>query len=183
MIWYEIANYARPNIKAEIARGEYTYVANHYLPEKLRDAIHQDLVNRDLKYLRVTKLKPNEKVYIDLGGMVMADRHIRSIDIDGVSIQIPSSHIPMALPHIVGSTFRTLSGIRYYKHHFWFRRCICLLEDQHDRFVTHLREILPECEAIEAAENELFNKRISQIPAKYTAAIPMRPVKIKKGKA
>lgn len=180
MTWYEIANYARPTNKRELARGQYDYISNHYLPEPLLLYVRNDLKSRGLKYLRVRALKHNQPVCIDVGGMIMTDRDERLIEIDDIKIHFPTGRCLEILRHFEESKLRRIPGIlSYYKTHFWFRRSICFFPRQQKFMIQQLKDMLPECEAIAAIENEEFNRRIKRIPVPH--AIQPRPVRMQKG--
>jgi hypothetical protein len=135
---------------------------SHATPERLHEMIMADLRARGavgLKSMVIT-----EPVGIELGGMCMDGRHERILMVDDLSIQVPSGHVSGLLMIAEAARLREELSTPYYKLHYWFSRCLVLTPEQHTIWVAQLRGCLAECEAIESAENDEFNRRFSENP-------------------
>lgn len=168
MRWYWVHNSSKALVS--------DLMVSHVVPEPLRDTVVKNLRGRFEHVL----VRPMKKVWIDLGGVTMVDRHEQTIEIDGVKLYVPSSHVSNAIEWIEKFPVRNEIGRKYYKIHFWMR-CVCLTPVQREKFLKELRAVLPECKAIEAAENAEFNRRLVDNPHPHLRLNP-RPVGVKVGK-
>lgn len=147
---------------------------SHATPEPLHEMIMADLRAREATGLK-SELITNE-VHMELGGMCSATRHERTLVVDGLSIHVPSGHVSGMLAIAESSKLREELSTPYYKLHYWFERCLVLTPEQYQIWLAQLRGCLAECEAIESAENEDFNRRFSEMPSPRVR-VKKRPVK------
>ena len=148
---------------------------SHALPETLSAAIIDDLQGRD--FLIDYTTKETEEFCIDMPGMCMVDRSYHTFEIDGVSISIPSSEVSIFHEKLGRREERIADGKPYYKLHGWLC-CIVFTPDQREQMLSAMLAALPECEAIESAENAEFNSRMDKINKDKVRVITKpRPVK------
>ena len=154
--------------------GGDNYYKSHALPETLSAAIIDDLKSRGLGEYTT---KETEEFLIDMPGMCMVDRSYHTFEIDGVSIKMPSSEVDIFHEKLGRREERIADGKPYYKLHGW-RCCIVLTPSQKEQLLSEMTAALPECEAIESAENAEWNSRMDKINKDGTKVITKpRPVK------
>lgn len=177
--WFWIRNYRMPNEIDEKNPPKWEYISSHVVPEKLRDHVHTSLLQRGVGGMLI---EPTKKVYIDMGGMIFMDRHIRTVVLNDLRIDMPSSHVPEILEHVQRSQVRFDIGGRtrpYFKHHFFFRRSLCLTPAMNDAFIRYLQSVLEECLAIQSAENKITNAKMAEIQKNVNVLYKPRPVRKK----
>ena len=157
MNWYWLSNYQRHD-------GDRTpkkRVDSHIVPWPLLAGVRGNLEGRGVDLLRYKRLC--NPVSVDMGGSMWLHRHVRIIRLDELQLHLPSSHVPEMIPHLRTSTPRfDLAGSRrpYHKIPFALFRRLCVTPRQLRLLIARLEAVLPECLAIQSAENDHFNKTI-----------------------
>lgn len=150
---------------------------SHAIPEELVDGVINNMLERGVAGMNKTSTKA---ISFDLPGIAYIHRHMHTIQVDGLEIDIPATDVEEILEKAENLSVRNEIGKSYYKLH-GFHRCICLTPEQRQELVDALKAILPEANAIASAENEEFNKKL--VGTHKNILVKPRPVKKPKGKA
>ncbi len=105
-------------------------------------------------------------VYFDMPGMCLIERAHRDIDLDGLTIRIPSQDFEDIYAQVKLLPERTLLAnpdLKYYKLHGW-RFCIVLLASQRDALIEAMEAQRAAAEVEAAVDNGRFVKGLEGLP-------------------
>lgn len=151
-------------------------IKNHMAPASLVPHVLSDVQARASSTPDFEKRK-EEKLHADFGGALMIDRADFRLNLRGLQLVIPMSHVSMALERFRATPLRTGPGKVFFKHHFW-HSCLVLPPALNDVFLAALEAALPEALAVESLENEEFNRRIVDRHPNVQADLRPIPVQI-----
>ena len=165
--------------------AKHTEGATHFLPrcvckrhlaESLEPAWAEKLAREDPgSKLSAFSYRDTQKAWLDLGGMALSDRKIYTLEVDGLTLTVPATHVGGYLdmletrddrpPESIGATPFYMLPSMHLK--------VILTLDQCDTLALNLLEISAEADAIASIENDAFNKAMESTSSRVSA--PKRP--------
>ena len=129
----------------------------HYCPSSLLPDLLVDLKER---YGEECETKPITTGLIDLPGMIMTDRPIEELEVDGFTLKIPSQDFEVFAGRLFKLTPRRFnSGKEYYKLHGWMQ-CLVLTPSQHAALLSLMDKMLPEVSKRGKEADKEFSRRM-----------------------
>lgn len=133
----------------------------HYCPRWLIGGLVADITGRGGEFISA---EPVTSGFIDLPGMVMADRPIESIRIDTFTLEIPSQDFDHFFDRLSKSPVRRFSdGSRYYKLHSWMM-CVVLSTEQGALLVREMRLMAADVRKRADSADTEFARRMKNVP-------------------
>lgn len=146
----------------------------HIIPKALVEDVTLNLVARGLpSYTQ----KVIESCGLDRRGMCMTTRSIQDLEVDGLTVHVPSEHVEHFLHKLENLGVRTEIGQPYYKLHSWLM-CVCLTPEQRDILLSELRRVLPEANALAQLEHQQWMEARAEA-VKHNVLMPAKVVNIK----
>lgn len=136
---------------------------HHYVPSELIEDISEDARRR---FHEVQDVHNSDYAWMDLPGMIMVDRSIQDLDLDGgLRVSIPSEHFGYFAGAIMSAEPRIghITGKTYYKVHGWLH-CTVLTQAQRDQLGELILARFKKVVEIAKAEAEEFDRRLASIP-------------------
>jgi hypothetical protein len=125
-----------------------------YIPRELYEGI-RDWMQADTPDGFPTIDKPCDSAFIDMPGMIRADRTICKLTLaGGVTIEIPATDMAELHTDLQAAELDTkITAAPHYVLHGW-RHCLALTADMRDELLAKMAEALPGIRATAAAESQ-----------------------------
>ncbi len=151
----------------QILRDETFSWKSHVVHEDLVDDLEMELIDRDNSLSPVFVTEPTESDFIDLPGMCMVDRAVRSVQLtSGLTVKVPSQDWASIIADIRFTKLRWFaSGKGYYKLHApW--HCLVLSPDDREELIMKMEAQVEEARLEADVDNERFLRGIRAIQAR-----------------
>lgn len=115
---------------------------------------------------------------IDLPGMIMQDRPLERIEIDGFTLIVPSQDFTYFMDELANKAplRKFADGQEYHKIHGWMV-CVVMTPAQRERVLARMEELLPEAKKRGDEADEEFSRRIAEINKGGTKVVSWRDKK------
>jgi len=115
--------------------------------------------------------EPTDEAFVDLPGMIMADRTHQELEFDGLMLTFPTTDFKYLLNELKEGLEEILvGGVPCVKLRGWLTGLV-ITPDQRKRLVAQMEEILPAVVVAARREDEEFNRRLSSAQAKSPVQI------------
>lgn len=134
----------------------------HFCPSGLAGGLIADLAARGAEGEPETK--GVLQGLIDLPGMIMTDRPLEEIEIDGFTLKIPSQDFAYFVDELANKAplRKFADGREYHKIHGWMV-CVVMTPAQRDAVLARMAELLPEARKRSDEADEEFSRRLAEI--------------------
>lgn len=139
----------------------------HAVPVDLSNDLETDLNERgetkNFEFSSIWVSQPIEKFAIDLPGMIMIDRHMRSLTIEGLEISIPSEDWAnfLNMLHLLPER-KFQSGEAYYKLHGYLR-CLVLSPEHRQQMIAAMVGQLEDAEKEAEEDLQRFTAKLEEV--------------------
>lgn len=134
----------------------------HFCPSGMAGALIADLAARGAEGEPMTD--GTLQGLIDLPGMIMVDRPLEKIEIDGFTLVIPSQDFTYFVDELANKApVRTFAdGQQYHKIHGWMV-CVVMTPEQREAVLARMEELLPEASKRGDEADDEFSRRMAEI--------------------
>jgi hypothetical protein len=148
----------------------------HFCPSGMAGALIADLAARGAE--GEAKTDGVLEGLIDLPGMIMMDRPLERIEIDGFTLIIPSQDFTYFVDELANKApvRKFADGQEYHKIHGWMV-CVVMTPAQRQAVLEKMDELLPEASRRGDEADDEFSRRMSEINKDGVKVVSMRDKK------
>jgi len=130
----------------------------HAIPDPLIDGVTTNLKLRGVEEVVIEEFENRTIRLSPPLSLELTFDHLHKIELQNLKIEIASVYVEDVLTSLEELPIRKEIGIDYFKLHCKFR-CLCLTPELREEFISKLKELLPEANAIREAIslNDVFN--------------------------
>ena len=137
------------------------HVVSDALAAKLKTELTQR--SKEQPEFQEKDLTPDDEVFFDLPGICLAERSMRHLTVDGMTMHVPSQDLDSVLYDLRLLQPRTFAdGTPYYKLHGW-RFCVVFTPEEREAMLTAMEAQREEANREADADDKRFVETINQI--------------------
>lgn len=107
--------------------------------------------------------EPADEAFIDMPGMIMADRSYQTLTLDELSVTVPSQDFPLFHERLLHAKEEIISdGCSVIKLRGWLSG-IVMTPEHRRQLLSSMEEMLPAVKRLAASEDEEFTRRIDGV--------------------
>lgn len=127
-----------------------------------------------------TPSEQTSHVLVDMPGMIMTDRTYQTIQLDGLSVEIPSQDFSILHKQLQETEEEIMpGGASVFKLRGWLAGLVLTPDQRHD-LLSKMDEMLPSVRLIAQKENEEFCRRMDEVNKGGARVVSARHIKLKK---
>jgi len=150
----------------------------HACPSNMVAGVVSDIKSRGGDILEI---RAQDSVVIDLPGMVMVDRPMEQVEIDGFTLAMPSQDFDWFLDELyrLAPERSFKDGTKYHKIHGWVV-CFVMSPDQKARMLEKMERMLPDVMKRAGQADQDMERRVARMDRDKKRIVRPKPVLVKK---